>query len=455
MSQTSARFNLPYIMPGQAQKHVTHNEAVRALDALLHISVLSRAVDSPPAAPSEGNSYLISRVPTGVFEGYAQSLAYFIDSAWMIYPPVQGLIVNVEDEAICLIWRGSEWTELGTGDGIVDISTLTFETFGINAAADTFNRLVLNSDASLFNHNGAGHQLKINKAAAADTASLLFQDNFSGRAEMGLVADDNFAVKVSADGTDFKYAITVDGASGEVSFPNSPHLIQPVIFNMFGDGGRFGGKPEPLNVRLGDSFVRPNYINGYNGAVLSQGNKYIDNSNNFGGGRGVMPDAMVALIKRFKPGAAAARLRNGTEFYTIDVAAGSGQNGGLTVNEATAYLAIAGLRFPITPRFTLSYWVRVTSGECFVGDHSHTRLLVDGIERSGNVVLNSNGIWHHIERVVSYSPEDFIGYEINLYRIYAAAGSTFEIAAPVLFPGNLMTNPDLPTGIVNSLTAFM
>lgn len=36
--------NLPYILPSQAQKHVTHNEAIRALDAMLHLAVLSRAI---------------------------------------------------------------------------------------------------------------------------------------------------------------------------------------------------------------------------------------------------------------------------------------------------------------------------------------------------------------------------------------------------------------------------
>jgi hypothetical protein len=40
----SDNLNLPYIMPSQAQKHVTHNEAIRALDAMLHLAVLSRAL---------------------------------------------------------------------------------------------------------------------------------------------------------------------------------------------------------------------------------------------------------------------------------------------------------------------------------------------------------------------------------------------------------------------------
>ncbi len=65
---------------------------------------------------------------------------------------------------------------------------------------------------------GAGHQLKINKAAAADTASLLFQSNWSGRAEMGLAGNDAFSIKVSGDGASFVTALTTQ-SGGVVSLP--------------------------------------------------------------------------------------------------------------------------------------------------------------------------------------------------------------------------------------------
>lgn len=454
MSQLSSRFKLPYIMPGQAQKHVTHNEAVRALDTLLHVSVIARDMTAPPSAPSEGDFYLMGDMPSVEVAAYANYLLGFVDGAWMYYPPVQGLIVNIENEAKCVIWRGTQWTEFGTG-GSLDISALSFDIFGINGTADNYNRLVLNSDASLFNHNGAGHQLKINKAAAPDTASLLFQDNFSGRAEMGLAGDNDFSIKVSVDGAEFKSAMTVDQESGEAHFPNSPHLIQPVIFNMFGDGGRFGGKPEPLDVRLNSGFVVPDYIRSFNGSVLSEGDKYIDNSNNLGGDRGQMPPHMTALAERFKPGASNTVLRYGTEFYTLSVIAGTGTGGALIVGGETAYLAVTGLRFPMPPRYTLSFWIRVTSGLCIAGNNNQTRLLIDGAAQTSDIALPADGAWHHIERFVSYTPNQFVGYEANPYRIYASPGAGFQMAAPVLFPGTLAADADQPTAIVNALTAFM
>ena len=449
MSETTSRFNLPYIMPGQAQKHVTHNEAVRAIDALLHVSVMSRGLNTPPTHPNEGESHLVGEMPSGEFTGHAFHLACFVDGAWMFYPPKPGIIANIEDEAICVIYRGSEWIDLN-GDGAE-----MFDRVGINAAADNVNRLALNSEASLFNHNGGGHQLKINKNAESETAALLFQNGFSSCAEMGLVKDDDFSVKVSEDGSHFKFAMKVSRESGQVSFPNTPHLTQPVLFNMFGDGGRFGGVPEPLDVRLNGGFTAPNYIRSYNGSVLSQGDKYIDNSNDLGGNRGQMPAHLISLAQRIKPSATVQALRYGMEFYTLNVTAGTGTGVGLTIDEVTTYLAIVGLRFPMPARYTLSFWVRVTSGICALGNSAHLYTTVDDAEISDDMILPSDGNWHHVHRVADYDPNAFVGYESNLYRIYAAPNSVFEMAAPVLFPGTLASRPESPTGHVNALTAFM
>ena len=73
--------------------------------------------------------------------------------------------------------------------------------WGVNATADATTRLAVSAAASLFNHAGAGHQLKLNKAGPADTASLLLQTGWSGRAEIGLAGDDDLHVKVSGDGS--------------------------------------------------------------------------------------------------------------------------------------------------------------------------------------------------------------------------------------------------------------
>lgn len=85
---------------------------------------------------------------------------------------------------------------------------------GINTVADAVNRLALSSPASLFDHEGAGHQLKLNKAGFSDTASCLFQSGYSGRAEIGLIGTDDLAFKTSPDGAAFAAALILKAATG-------------------------------------------------------------------------------------------------------------------------------------------------------------------------------------------------------------------------------------------------
>src|SRR3989304_3154296 len=96
----------------------------------------------------------------------------------------------------------------------------TVDQFGINATADETNRLAVRSNAILFSDieaasGGRGDiPLVINKEVAADTASLLFQDGFSGRAEIGLAGDDDVVFKVSGDGSAWTEAIRIDKDTG-------------------------------------------------------------------------------------------------------------------------------------------------------------------------------------------------------------------------------------------------
>ena len=154
--------SLPYIMAAQSQKHVTHNEAIRALDAILQLAVLDRDLTAPPSSPADGARYIVGGSPTGAWSGHAGSIAAYQDGAWMFYAPVEGWIAWVGDEDVAVVWDGTAWSALTTGGG----GSGSFTTLGINATADTTS----------------GHQLKINKASAADTASLLYQDAFSARA---------------------------------------------------------------------------------------------------------------------------------------------------------------------------------------------------------------------------------------------------------------------------------
>lgn len=205
---------LPYIAPAQAQKHVTHNEAIRALDALLHIAVEDRDLAEPPAEPAEGARYIVAEAAAGEWAEQTNAVAAFQDGAWAFYFPRKGWTAWIADEELLVVWNGSAWVPAAISDPAPQL--------GINATADAFNRLAVASPASLFTHEGGGHQLKINKAESSDFGTVLFQTGWSGRAEMGLAGDDDFRFKVSPDGAAWHEAIIVDRATGRVRLPATP-----------------------------------------------------------------------------------------------------------------------------------------------------------------------------------------------------------------------------------------
>ncbi len=210
---------LPYLASAQAQKHVTHNEALSLIDGLLHLSVISRSLAAPPGVIVDGDRYLIAASPTGEWLGQAGQVALRMEGAWRFLNPRKGWRLWVEAENLLLVFDGTSWSGSSTPTQLQNLTLL-----GVNATADATNKLAVSSSSVLFNHVGAGIQFKVNKNAAANSASLLFQDNFSGRAEVGLTGDDNLHFKVSVDGSTFFESLIVSGASGLVTFKNNAVL---------------------------------------------------------------------------------------------------------------------------------------------------------------------------------------------------------------------------------------
>ncbi len=108
---------LPYIIEAQAQKHVTHNEAIRALDALIQLSVLDRNLANPPVSPSEGDRYIVATSATGAWATKDGQVAAWQDGAWMFYTPIIGWRCWVVDEAVLLFHDGTNWQTLFAQSG--------------------------------------------------------------------------------------------------------------------------------------------------------------------------------------------------------------------------------------------------------------------------------------------------------------------------------------------------
>lgn len=229
---TTDSLALPLILPSQAQKHVTHNEAITLLDSMVHLTVTAHDVTDPPATPAAGERYIVPADATGAWQGHEDEIAVFLDGGWQFISPKVGFRAWSQAVRMLLVHTQSGW-----GDLFAALSRL-----GINATADETNRLTVAGDASLFNHDGAGHRLTLNKAAAGETASILFQSGFSGRAEFGLAGSDDFSVKTSADGETWTEALALDRTTGRARFPaGMEHAatrapVNGLVFTPGGDG---------------------------------------------------------------------------------------------------------------------------------------------------------------------------------------------------------------------------
>jgi hypothetical protein len=208
---------LPQLAADQAQKHVTVNEALLGLDALVQLAVLDRDLATPPGSPAQGARYLVAASPTGAWAGHADHIAAWLDGAWRFFIPGAGWLAWVVDEAALLAWNGSAWV-----DALAAVSAIqNLPLLGILTTADAANRLAVKSDGVLLSHDdvtpGSGDmRVALNKSAAAKDAGFTFQDAFSTRALFGLLGDNDFVIKVSPDGSVFYTAISIDKDTGHV-----------------------------------------------------------------------------------------------------------------------------------------------------------------------------------------------------------------------------------------------
>ena len=238
---------LPLIAAAQAQKHVTHNEAIAALDALVQLAVKERNRTAPSAAPEEGERFLVGENATGAFAGHEGQIALFDLGIWRFFAPRPGWRAYVENEDLVVVFNGIEWKTFGSvPDEIHNLQRL-----GLGTSADGLNRLSAKLNAALFaalaaEEGGTGDlRFVLNKGAEANVLSQLYQRGFSGRAETGLIGNDDFSIRVSADGNLWRDAFAIDRRTGIASFPcglsNAPrtNLLINAAFSM--NQRRFAG----------------------------------------------------------------------------------------------------------------------------------------------------------------------------------------------------------------------
>ena len=107
MSSTG-RLGLPYIVTGQAQKEITHNDGLNRLDAFV-TPVVSEITNAPPVSPTVGDVVIVGTSGSGDFYGKDNQLAQYLTGGWVFYTPFKWMDAVVEDIDSRMTYNGTTW----------------------------------------------------------------------------------------------------------------------------------------------------------------------------------------------------------------------------------------------------------------------------------------------------------------------------------------------------------
>lgn len=111
MSESTPRFALPFILPGQAQKELFHNEALGRIDLALHPAVEGAPLADPPAGPGEGQCWIVAGGAAGDWAGRDDMLAMWSEGGWRFLAPAPGTSAWSKASGLPLIWNGLQWMD--------------------------------------------------------------------------------------------------------------------------------------------------------------------------------------------------------------------------------------------------------------------------------------------------------------------------------------------------------
>ena len=109
MIESSHRFDLPLLAAAQAQKEVTHNEAIALIDLLVNPVVQSIAQVNIPAAPQPGQAWIVGNGATGVWTGNTNKIAGWTINGWRFIAPAEGMSLWSLSDAAAVQFNGIAW----------------------------------------------------------------------------------------------------------------------------------------------------------------------------------------------------------------------------------------------------------------------------------------------------------------------------------------------------------
>lgn len=231
MAETSPRLLLPWLQAAQAQKHVTHNEALRRLDGLVNLTVEDRSHSAPPANAAEGAAYLVAGGASGLWAGWSGDVALWADGAWMRLPPRPGWRLWVLAEDVMLVRLAAGWVTLDAAMGLLVRGASTNLAEG--ALGSTTRAAVI--EASVSGLSGSS----VTTALTIPTGALVI--GVSARVTTAIIGATDFALGTAAEPSAFGAGFGPGlGALAELPIvPRAFALAMPV--RVSAEGGNFTG----------------------------------------------------------------------------------------------------------------------------------------------------------------------------------------------------------------------
>ncbi|WP_454279043.1 DUF2793 domain-containing protein [Sphingomonas sp. Marseille-Q8236] len=109
MSGETPRWTLPLLAAGQAQKEITHNEALTLLDMVVQPCVESVGLNVPPDTVETGQAWVVGDQPVAAWQNRPAMLAGWTEGGWRFLSPRPGLSVWNRAEQCRSEWDGTAW----------------------------------------------------------------------------------------------------------------------------------------------------------------------------------------------------------------------------------------------------------------------------------------------------------------------------------------------------------
>lgn len=105
------RLSLPLLAAGQAQKDITHNEALLLIDMAVQPVIESADLSTPPGSPSPGQCWAIAAGAAGAWDGQDGAIAAWTASGWLFAMPQNGWQAWALDRGNLVRFDGLEWID--------------------------------------------------------------------------------------------------------------------------------------------------------------------------------------------------------------------------------------------------------------------------------------------------------------------------------------------------------